>query len=288
MANSCCQDKRKLFCEISPLTYRISVVKCRALRAIKNALSSERFAREKSAEPLEVSIYTHSSLIRRRLGDVDMRLQENKAVNLGIAAPKVNGLLIRPGETFSFWDAVGRCGEREGYKEGLTLSRGGTGVGVGGGLCQFTNLIHWMVLHTPLDITEHHHREQVDLFPDFGRQIPFGTGTSVMYNYVDYRFTNNTEQTYQIITFVDGEYLRGELRAERRLAVRYHIKSRNERFVEENGAVYRCGMVVRQCVDAASGNLIESAVIKENHAKVMYDTSALKIERTPNGGALEH
>lgn len=193
------ETTRRLFCEISPLTYRISVAKCVALRRAKNALSPIRFARERSGAPLPVLIYTHRSLIRRRLGNVDMRLQENKAVNLSIAAPKVSGLIIRPGETFSFWDAVGRCGERQGYLEGLTLGRGCTGVGVGGGLCQFTNLIHWMALHTPLEITEHHHHDQCDLFPDYGRQIPFGTGTSIMYNYLDYRFFNGADAAFQHI-----------------------------------------------------------------------------------------
>ena len=48
-------------------------------------------------------LYGHKSLIRRRLGNVDMRLRENKAVNLALAAPKINGILIKPGEIFSFW-----------------------------------------------------------------------------------------------------------------------------------------------------------------------------------------
>lgn len=46
-----------------------------------------------------------------------MDLQNNKAVNLGIAAPKVNSVIIRPGETFSFWKLVGRTSIKKGYKE---------------------------------------------------------------------------------------------------------------------------------------------------------------------------
>ena len=93
---------RKLFCQICPLTYRISTYKERGARRIKDVLSGQRFARTRQEELLPVLIYKHSSLIRRRLGDVDMRLQENKAVNLSLAAPWVNAVLIRPGETFSF------------------------------------------------------------------------------------------------------------------------------------------------------------------------------------------
>ena len=69
-----------------------------------------------------------------------------------------------------------------------------------------------MVLHAPLTITEQHHHDQFDLFPDFGRQVPFGTGTSIFYNYLDYRFRNDTEQTYQLLIHTTPTHLCGELR----------------------------------------------------------------------------
>ena len=107
------KKQRKLFCEISPLTYAISEKKCILVRKMKNLLTARHFAKTKSEEPLPFCIYKHNSLIRRRLGNVDMQLQENKAVNLGIAAPKLNKILIRPGETFSFWHLVGNTTENE-------------------------------------------------------------------------------------------------------------------------------------------------------------------------------
>ena len=99
--------KRKLFCEICPLTYALSVKKCEALRFMKDIKDKHTFAHEHSEEKLEYVIYKHNSLIRRRLGNVNMQLQENKAVNLSLAAPKVNGIIIRPGEHFLFWNSVG-------------------------------------------------------------------------------------------------------------------------------------------------------------------------------------
>ena len=269
--------KRKLFCEISPLTYRISVEKNILQRKLRDLLVRERYARVRSAELLPALIYTHKSLIRRRLGNVDMRLQENKAVNLSLAAPRVTGVIIKPGETFSFWRLVGRDSRRKGYLDGLTISNGKVSAGTGGGMCQFTNLIHWLVLHSELTITEHHHHDGYDLFPDFGRQIPFGTGTSIMYNYLDYRFRNDTDMVYQLIVHTNGEYLCGELRADRPQGVKFHIKSCGERFVRENGIVYRCGSVIRTTVDRYSSNIISKEIIRENHARVMYDTAGLDI-----------
>ena len=268
---------RKLFCEISPLTYRISVVKGRAVRRLSDACSGARFARRRQEEPLSVSVIRHSSLIRRRLGNVDMTLQENKAVNLALAAPCVDGVLIRPGETFSFWRLVGDATARRGFREGLTISGGAARSGVGGGMCQMTNLIHWMVLHTPLEIVEHHHHDGLDLFPDYNRQIPFGTGTSICYNYLDYRFRNDTEATYQLLVHVDGEYLRGELRSDRHQKLKYHIKSEHEGFVREDGVVYRVGEIWRDAIDPVTGNLVERTLIRTNHARVMYDTAGLDI-----------
>ena len=269
---------RKLFCQLCPLTYRISVEKCIALRRLRDACSPTCLASQRQAEPLPVVLYRHSSLIRRRLGNVDMRLQENKAVNLSIAAPLVNGVLIRPGETFSFWRLVGRPTARRGFREGLTISTGRTSSGVGGGMCQFTNLIHWMVLHTPLTITEHHHHDGMDLFPDYGRQIPFGTGTSIVFNYLDYRFRNDTDATFQLLTWVDGEYLRGELLCNRTLPLRYHIHARDERFVREGDTVYREGEVWRVTVDARTGRKVAEELLRRNHARVLYDTVGLDIQ----------
>jgi vancomycin resistance protein VanW len=128
-----------------------------------------------------------------------------------------------------------------------------------------------MVLHSDLTITEHHHHDGLDLFPDFGRQIPFGTGTSISYNYIDYRVKNETDNTYQLHLWVDGEYLCGELRASVALQHTFHIHVENESFDREGDVVYRNGQVYRDVFDRVTGNCIEKQLIRTNHAKVMYD-----------------
>lgn len=269
--------KRKLFCEISPLTYKIAIEKEILLRHIKDKLSKEIFAKEKQEEKLPITIYKHNSLIRRKLGNVNMELQENKATNLSLAAPKINGIIIKPGETFSLWHLVKRCSKKKGYKEGLTITGGKTSQGLGGGMCQLSNLIHWMILHTDMEITEHHHHDQLDLFPDFKRVIPFGTGTSIMYNYLDYRFKNTTNLTYQLIIYVTDEYLCGELRANDNQKYKYHIVAEDVFFSKETDGVYRNGKVYREKNDCKTGNCVSKELIRTNHAKVCYDTSHLDL-----------
>ena len=262
---------RKLFCEISPFTYRISTEKEIMKRHLRDVFNGVHFAKERTQESLPVVIYRHNSLIRRRLGNVDMQLQENKAVNLALAVKHIDGLLIRPGETFSVWKLIGRTTESRGYKEGLTITHGKPAKGIGGGMCQLSNLIHWMVLHSDLTITEHHHHDALDLFPDHGRQIPFGTGTSISYNYIDYRVKNNTSNTYQLRLHVDDEYLLGELRAVEPLPHTFHIHAEGEYFSREDGVVYRNGQVYRDTIDRSTGECVESQLIRTNHARVMYE-----------------
>lgn len=259
---------RMLFCQLGPWAYRVSAEK-EILRRRVQDLKRGPFAGEK-AGPLPALIYRHKSLIRRRLGQVDMELQENKAVNLALAAPKINGVVLWPGQTFSFWRLVGRCTAHKGYKTGMTISNGRTGQGVGGGMCQFTNLIHWMALHSPLTIVEHHHHDSLDLFPDFGRQVPFGVGTSIAYNYLDYRLRNDTSQPFQLMAWVEGEYLCGQLRAAHALPETYHIRTEEEYFLRQGKELYRCNTILRRRVDRVTGQW-QQQVLMRNKARVLYE-----------------
>lgn len=263
--------KRKMFYQISPLAYKVSRFKEVQKRNFLNLFDSKKYAKTFSKETLPIVIYKHDSLIRRKWNNVEVHLQDNKAVNLAISAPKINKVIIRPGETFSFWSLVGSVSHRKGYLEGLTVKSGTVDKGVGGGMCQFTNLIHWLVLHSSLDVVEYHHHNGIDMFPDFGRKVPFGTGTSIMYNNLDYQFTNNTDMTFQLITYVDGEYLMGELRSDKEDQYKYHITEDYSYFEKENDIWYRNNQVSKRCIDKRTGNEVWKKVVAKNHAKVLYD-----------------
>jgi VanW like protein len=67
---------------------------------------------------------------------------------------------------------------RKGYVDGMLLDNGEATAGVGGGICQLANLLHWMVLHSPLVITERS-EHSFDPFPDNGRVLPWGVGCTI-------------------------------------------------------------------------------------------------------------
>lgn len=62
--------------------------------------------------------------------------------------------VLRPGEVFSYWKLIGKPARRKGYLDGMVLKSGAFHAGCGGGLCQLSNLIFWMTIHTPLTVTE--------------------------------------------------------------------------------------------------------------------------------------
>lgn len=144
-----------------------------------------------------------------------MRLQENKVINLTLACKKLNGIILKPGETFSFWRLVGKPTKMKGFLKGMVLKNGSFSAGVGGGLCQLSNLIYWMTLHTPLTVTERW-RHSHDVFPDANRTQPFGSGATIVYNYIDLQIKNSTPYEYQLNLRVGEKYLEGEWRLQAR------------------------------------------------------------------------
>lgn len=227
------------------------------------------FAAQQSSSPLPVRLIRHRSLLLRRLGDTDPQLQHNKVVNLRLAAPPLHGLLIHPGETLSIWRRVGRPTAERGYLDGVQLSQGRVTVGVGGGLCQLANLIHWMALHSPLELVERHHHS-FDPFPDADRVLPFGSGASLFYNYVDLRFRNPTAQTLQLLVWLDQTHLCGELRAEELPAVAHQVRESDHHFEHCGDQTYRCNRIWQQQLDRRSGELVDERLLYANRSLVMY------------------
>ncbi len=261
---------RKLFCEISPLCYKISIQKEIILRYIKDLFSKDKFAKAKLYEPLKHIVKSHASIMVRKLHGVDMALQENKVENILLACKKINGALILPGETFSFWKTLGKTGKRQGYKKGLMIGKKGFGADYGGGLCQMANMIHYLVLNSPLEVTELHHHTDA-LFPDERRRVPFGTGTSVAYNNIDYRFKNTTDSKVQILVWCENGELLGELRSEHHFENRYRLIEEDHHFEKEGDDYYRISKVYRLIINKQSGEQVGKELILDNHSKVMYD-----------------
>jgi vancomycin resistance protein VanW len=232
----------------------------------------KRFAKpspnSKRAFPFEH--FSHSTPLLRRLKGVDMQLQYNKITNLRIAIDKIHGVVLAPGRTFSFWRLVGRPTRRKGYLPGMVLHHGKVTTGVGGGLCQLTNLLYWMTLHTPLRVTERH-RHGYDVFPDAGRTQPFGSGATCFYNYGDLMVENPTDTLFFLNLHLTETKLHGAWLGKTPPEYRYEAYERNHIMQSSGfGGYTRHNQIFRRQF-SMDGTLCADEFITENHAIMMYN-----------------
>lgn len=262
---------RKLFCEYGPIAYEISLRKEALLKNIEDFIIKRyKIAKKKNYENFEYLWKGEAKILYRKLHGVDMQLQYNKAKNLEIAGKKIDGIVIQPGEVFSLWNLVGKTSKRKGYLEGLTVSNSSLGKGRGGGLCQLGNLIHYLVLHTDMEVIEKHHHSDA-LFPDERRRVPFGTGTSIAYKRLDYKFKNTTDCPVQIRIWQDDTMIYGEIRGTKPIDYKYKLVEEDSHYAMEDGIFYRNSKVYRIKTDLKTKKVIKKELILDNHSRVMYD-----------------
>ena len=239
-------------------------------RYLKWYFGNTKFAKKQTKDSLPIEVFHHQSILLRKLKDVAMYLQENKVENLKIASKKLIHLIIAPGETFSFWYLVGQTTRRKGYKTGMMLHNGKVVKGIGGGLCQLGNLIFWMALHSPLTVVERW-RHSYDVFPDSNRTLPFGSGATLSYNYIDLQLKNETKQSFQLNIWLTEEHLCGAFFAEKEVPQYYVIEERNHLIQGESwGGYTRHNQIVRQTFNKKDQALLSEEMVIENHAVMMY------------------
>ncbi len=165
-----------------------------SIKIIKPAISNENVntlgIRELIAEG--TSLFAHSI--------------ENRIYNIQLAAGRLNGVLIAPGEVFSFAKAVGDVSSFTGYKQAYVIENGKTILGDGGGGCQVSTTLFRAALKAGLPIVERHqHAYRVGYYEEDSGP---GIDAAVYVPSVDLKFKNDTGHHVLIQTFVDLENLR--------------------------------------------------------------------------------
>lgn len=253
-----------------PLRRRLGLAWYSGRRYLLWAFGRYRFARTRvRGSNLPYVHARHATPLLRKLKDVDMQYQHNKVTNLRLAVEKLDGLVLRPGETMSYWKLIGKPTYEKGYLDGLVLYCGHFDYAVGGGLCQLSNLIFWMTLHTPLTVTERY-RHSHDVFPDADRTQPFGSGATCAYPHRDLMVTNDTAYPFQLRLRVGEQNLEGEWRCGYEPYVHYRIIERDhEMRPEYYGGYSRHNKLYRQTLNPDGEVLCEELMV-ENHAIMMY------------------
>ena len=121
-----------------------------------------------------------------------------RTTNLKLAASKINGTVLMPGETFSYNKVVGARTIAAGYKEAPIYVSGEVVDGLGGGICQITSTLYNAVVYANLDIVERTNHQFVPSYVTASRDA------TVVYGSLDFKFKNNRNYPIKINCSVSG------------------------------------------------------------------------------------
>lgn len=235
---------------------------------LKMRLDNNRYASAQSKTVLPHQVFeSRCPMINRQTG-FDLKYQENKVFNLKLAAKKLDGLLIRPGETFSFWQTVRGADRETPYKEGLVELNGHLTTQRGGGLCMLSNLLFWLLLHTPLTALERHGHKVKD-FPEPPSDAPMGVDATVAEGWLDLKVRNDTESTWQLAIGFDEEHIIGRVYTDRDRGERYKVLNENLCYIREGGQICEEVEVVRKRC-SVSGAVTERERLYKNRCVIGY------------------
>lgn len=122
----------------------------------------------------------------------------NRTTNLRLAANKINGTVVMPGEEFSYNKVVGERTIAAGYKEAPIYVSGRVEDGLGGGICQITTTLYNAVVYANLEITERTNHQFVPSYAGASRDA------TVVYGAIDFKFKNNRNYPIKILCSVSS------------------------------------------------------------------------------------
>ena len=123
---------------------------------------------------------------------------KDRTTNLTLAANKINGTVLMPGETFSYNTVVGARTIAAGYKEAPIYLSGQVVDGLGGGICQITSTLYNAVVYANLEIVERTNHQFVPSYVTASRDA------TVVYGSIDFKFKNNRNYPIKITCSVSG------------------------------------------------------------------------------------
>jgi hypothetical protein len=148
---------------------------------------------------------------------------EGKLRNLALALRAFDSVVIRPGETLSFWRCVGRPSRDAGYASAAAIRGGELVADIGGSICLVSTVMYNIGLVSGLTVTERY-CHSVDTYGE-GRYFELGRDAAVEYPYRDLRMRNDGAAAVLIRTFMSHAGVRAEALSERDDGVRVEIRT---------------------------------------------------------------
>lgn len=250
----------------------------RRLRDWQDLRSPWKIARSRGeAKDYPILVSEKSSPLKREVAGSLSANTAEKTRNLELGAARLNGLIIRPGEIFSFTRTIGPSTRRLGYLPALEFRDGEAVTAIGGGLCQLANLIVLLGIEAGMEIVERH-RHSLDLFPDADRTAPFGCGATVFYNYVDLRLRNTLDFPILLEAAVEPPACRAALRSAEAMPFRCQMIETDHEFIEVSGVIRRRNKLWREYDD---GSGVRRELLCDNDCRVVYPAEHLITRKEP-------
>lgn len=137
------------------------------------------------------------------IGTYTTEYKENvpRAANVRLAAQRINGVVVQPGDSFSFSRTILARTAANGYVTAPIFVSGTVGSGTGGGVCQVSSTLYASMVSAGLSATERHaHSLQVDY-------LPAGLDATIAGDYLDLKFINVYAQPLMIQANADNGIL---------------------------------------------------------------------------------
>ncbi len=139
-------------------------------------------------------------LFRDKLGSCTTNVSgsSNRKHNVSLAAKSCSGVVLNPGEVFSYNSTLGQRTAARGYLPAGAYVNGKTVSEYGGGICQISSTVYLAVLRSNLEIVS---RTNHMFYPGY---IPFGMDATVSWGGPDLKFRNNTDYPIKLIVSYSG------------------------------------------------------------------------------------
>ncbi|MDO8576986.1 MAG: VanW family protein [Candidatus Daviesbacteria bacterium] len=126
----------------------------------------------------------------------------NRIYNIGLTASRINGVLVPPGEVFSFNQTIGDISAATGFRQAYVIKEGRTVLDDGGGVCQDSTTLFRAVLNAGLPVVKRTaHAYRVGYYE---QGFPPGLDATVFYPSVDFQFKNDTSAHILIQAYISG------------------------------------------------------------------------------------
>ena len=261
--------KRKRLTERFPFLLPLRKFQRKILFYFQMKFDSNKYAKRKSDMVLDHKVFTASSKMINPNSGFEIEYQINKVHNLKLVTKTMDRIIIKPGEVFSFWILAKDAKKYGEYKDGLTVVNDKTIPQKGGGLCQISNLLFWIFLHTPLTIIERH-PHSAETIPHQG-EIPPGVDATIAEGWKDLKVKNNTDSSYQIVFEFDDESIFGSIYSDKTADAFYQIRSENLMYAKENDGLYRYNEIYRIKKDPMNREVLDKELVLKNRTEIKYE-----------------